>query len=160
MNIINRLLTHVGLRNRKFGMAEVAFYKKAAHFGEHGRAVVSCPRLNLVEEEVSFCFMGMKTPPNLSLHTVHYLTEEAEEQGYILHHITAYGTAVIASHDSVRRAHNNAIMLAVKQRLDKQFQATENMLKPERELVEVMARGERDVLSIATNISRHQKVGS
>lgn len=70
---------------------EVKFYKEANPFGEHGTINVTHMTHGLTGQPVRFVFVGKATPPQLDRATLTYLFDQAEEQGYVVHHIETYG---------------------------------------------------------------------
>lgn len=62
---------------------QVKFYKEAAAFGQHGMIVVSSPKRGLKEVAVPFVFVGMTTPPDLTLEVHKFINSQAYQQGYV-----------------------------------------------------------------------------
>jgi len=87
MNILSKLLGR-SVKSMDLG---VKFHHDANLFGEHGRINVSHRKKGLVEESVAFVFPGITTPPKLDLRLLAYIWEEAQNQGYIVHHLAQYG---------------------------------------------------------------------
>lgn len=81
------LKTFFGSRQQ---FVEVKFYQDAKPHGRHGSINVTNRRLGLVEKDVDFVFVGITTPPALSPRTINDIFEAANDQGYIIHHITTY----------------------------------------------------------------------
>lgn len=67
------------------------FHHEANLFGEHGRMVVTHRSKGLTEQSVAFVFPGLTTPPKMDLVLMSFLWEEAQNQGFIPHHIASYG---------------------------------------------------------------------
>jgi len=83
----------LGLSMKKIhNNVRVVFGSEAAFHGEHGKVIVSCKRQNYTGREVSFAFVGVLTAPPLTRDIVNLIYDEAQEQGYIVHGITAYTT--------------------------------------------------------------------
>lgn len=78
-------------RTNPFDNLEIRFHKDANRFGEHGTLVASHIRQNLDKEPIRFVFLGMATPPKLTLELHSYICEEAKAQGYIPYDIQTYG---------------------------------------------------------------------
>lgn len=74
-----------------FNQMEVKFHKAANFFGEHGTICVTHVKQNLREVPVRFVFVGITTPPPLTLALMAYVWEEAKAQGYIPHDLQTYG---------------------------------------------------------------------
>lgn len=70
---------------------EMKFHKEANPFGEHGTINVSHATFGLRDQPVRFVFVGKATPPQLDLNVHRYIVDQAEEQGYVVHHIETYG---------------------------------------------------------------------
>ena len=70
---------------------EMKFHKEANPFGEHGTINVSHAGFGLRGQPVRFVFVGKATPPQLDLNVHRYIVDQAEEQGYVVHHIETYG---------------------------------------------------------------------
>lgn len=81
-------------RVNPFAALEVRFHKEANLFGEHGTMVVTHVKQNLIEKPVRFVFVGLSTPPKLTLDLHTYLWEEARAQGYVPHELQTYGKEV------------------------------------------------------------------
>lgn len=69
----------------------IKFYKDTNDYGEHGRIIVSHIKYDLVQENVAFVFVGLTNPPKLDISVMMHLWDEAEKQGYRVHHIAEYG---------------------------------------------------------------------
>lgn len=69
----------------------ICFHKEAIYFGEHGVIKVTNKKMGLVEQDISFVFVGVTTPPPLNLDTYVRIWEEAKNQGYIPHEMVQYG---------------------------------------------------------------------
>jgi hypothetical protein len=78
-------------RVNPFDKLEVRFHKDANRFGEHGTLIGSHVRQGLDMEPIRFVFVGMATPPKLTLELHIYIWEEAIAQGYIPHDLQTYG---------------------------------------------------------------------
>lgn len=89
MSILNKIFG----RNVKSMDLNVKFHHDANLFGEHGRLNVTHRKKGLTEESIAFVFPGITTPPKLDLRLMAYLWEEAQNQGYIVHHVDQYGKA-------------------------------------------------------------------
>jgi len=70
----------------------VKFYTDSNMYGEHGRIVVSHMKKELDHEPVSMVFVGLSTPPCMTLELMQFIWKEAEHQGYQVHHLLEYGT--------------------------------------------------------------------
>ena len=90
MSIKQKIQAIFGTKTKALDL-EVRFHKEAIYYGEHGTMVVSHVKQKLVETPVRFVFIGLSTPPRLDRALFNFLWEEAKSQGYIPHHITAYG---------------------------------------------------------------------
>lgn len=73
------------------GLPPVKFFREAAHFGEHGRLVVSSIKHGLQAHSVALVFVGKVEAPELDLNTIQYIWDQALEQGYVPHYIEQYG---------------------------------------------------------------------
>ena len=78
-------------RVNPFDDMEVRFHKDANRFGEHGTLVASHVGQRIDNKPVRFVFVGMTTPPKLTLEIHHYIWEQAKAQGYIPHDLQTYG---------------------------------------------------------------------
>lgn len=70
---------------------EVRFHKDANFFGEHGQLNVSHVRQGLKGVPVRFVFVGVSKAPDLTLGLYSYIWDQAQQQGYIPHHLVSYG---------------------------------------------------------------------
>jgi len=78
-------------RVNPFDDMEIRFHKDANRFGEHGTLVASHVAQKIDNKPVRFVFVGMTTPPKLTLEIHHYIWEQAKAQGYIPHDLQTYG---------------------------------------------------------------------
>lgn len=69
----------------------VKFHTEANLFGEHGMIVVTHKKKGLTEQAVRFVFPGITTPPKMDLRLMAYVWQEAQNQGFIPHHMETYG---------------------------------------------------------------------
>lgn len=81
-------------RKNKYSSLEIAFYKEASHFGEHGQLEVSSRRERLKHQTVAFAFKSMSELPDLTPELMVFIWEEAKAQGYVAHKLISYGQAI------------------------------------------------------------------
>lgn len=72
----------------------VLFHRNARGLQTHGALVVSHPDYDLENNPIRFNFLGLSTPPVLTIDVFQHLIEEAEAQGYVVHHLLSYGTVI------------------------------------------------------------------
>lgn len=72
----------------------VLFHRDARGLQTHGALVVSHPDYDLENNPIRFNFLGLSTPPVLTIDVFQHLIEEAEAQGYVVHHLLSYGTVI------------------------------------------------------------------
>ena len=72
----------------------VLFHRDARGLQTHGALVVSHPDYDLENNPIRFNFLGLSTPPVLTIDVFQHLVEEAEAQGYVVHHLLSYGTVI------------------------------------------------------------------
>jgi hypothetical protein len=93
--MLNLLCTLLGIerpgRINPYDQLEIRFHKEANRFGEHGTLVASHIRQGIDTKPVRFVFVGMATPPKLTLELHTYIWEQAKAQGYLPHDLQTYG---------------------------------------------------------------------
>lgn len=96
MSIINKFFSKkkktVVFNNTK--RLRILFHRDAAGIPAHGAVVVDHPDYDLQNNPVRFTFLGLSTPPALTIAVMEHIVEEAEAQGYVVHHLLSYGTVV------------------------------------------------------------------
>ena len=90
---IKRILNSMALMKKPALGLAVKFYHDAIPYGSHGTVCASSNIHGIVRENIPFVFLGISTPPTLSLETMQYIISEAKHYGYNVHHIVSYGEA-------------------------------------------------------------------
>lgn len=80
-------------KRKKEFRPEIVFGHDALPHGEHGRLIATNVKLGIHQRDVPFAFVGMVTPPLLTLDNMVYLFEKAKDAGYIPLVLKEYGKA-------------------------------------------------------------------
>ena len=72
----------------------VLFHRDARGLQTHGALVVTHPDYDLDNNPIRFNFLGLSVPPVLTADVFQHLIEEAEAQGYVVHHLMSYGSVI------------------------------------------------------------------
>lgn len=72
----------------------VLFHRETAGLPAHGAIVVDHPDYDLDNSPIRFNFLGLSTPPALTIQVMQHIVEEAEAQGYNVHHLLSYGSVI------------------------------------------------------------------
>lgn len=75
----------------------VLFHRDAAGLQTHGALSVSHADYDLDNNPIRFSFIGLSTPPALTIDTMEHLWQEAHSQGFIVHSLLSYGDIVNAT---------------------------------------------------------------
>lgn len=92
MNFFQRLMFVLFAKKTDLDELKICFYMEANLYGEHGRLNVSHIKHGLIEKSIPFVFVGVTTPPKMDRVIFDKIWIEAKRQGYIPHHMEAYGT--------------------------------------------------------------------
>lgn len=94
MSILRKILNKLSGRSNTGISLEIKFHKETNLYGMHGRLVASSKELGLVNASIRFVFVGITTPPPLSLELFNYIWEEAKAQGYTPQSLLVYGNVM------------------------------------------------------------------
>lgn len=75
----------------------VLFHRDAAGLQTHGALCVSHADYDLDNNPIRFSFIGLSTPPALTIDVMEHLWQEAHSQGFIVHALLSYGDIINAT---------------------------------------------------------------
>lgn len=75
----------------------VLFHRDTAGMQSHGAISASHVDYDLDNNPVRFSFLGMTTPPALTIETMEHIWQEAQSQGYMVHSLLSYGAVIEAN---------------------------------------------------------------